>query len=96
MTKEEYDTYVQTSLANNTDIPDEVLVKETIGKCVLGLMNPQPPYVRNHDAIPLLQAYAQDGCPVDFGKDWTKEHIELTLPQGPHRSALEKAAVRQL
>ena len=67
MTEEEYATYLHTSLKNNTDIPDELPVKAEIGKCVLGLMDPQLPYARDHDAIPLFKGYAQDGCLVECG-----------------------------
>ena len=55
MTEEEYATYVHTSLKNNIDIPDELPVKAAIGKCVLGLMDPQLPYAMDHDTIPLLK-----------------------------------------
>ena len=50
----------------------------------------------HHDAIPLLQGYAQDGFPVNCGGDWSRENIELMLERGPHRSANRKKAVRQL
>ena len=76
MTEEDYATYVHTSLKNNTDIPDELPAKPAIGKCVLGLMEPQLTYARDHDAIPLLKGYVQDGCPVECGEDWTREHID--------------------
>ena len=96
MSPEEYDSYLATTLENSESIPTEIPVKETIGKSHFGLMCPQLPYAVDHDAIPLLQGYANDGCPVDCGADWTAEHIELMLERGPHRSATGKAAVRQL
>ena len=82
MTEEEYATYVHTSFKNNTDIPDQLPVKAAIGKCVVGLMDPQLPYARDHDAIPLLKGYAQDGCPLECGVDWTRQDIEIMLKRG--------------
>ena len=67
MTPEEYNFYLSAQLCNNQCIPTEILVKETIGKSRLGLMCPQLPYAVDRDAIPLLQGYADDGCPVDCG-----------------------------
>ena len=96
MTEEEYATYLHTSLKNNTDIPDEIPSKSAIGKCVLGMMDSQLPYARDHDAIPLLKRFSQTRCPVECGEDWTRDHIDLMLKRGPHRSALGKKAVRQL
>ena len=59
-------------------------------------MCPQLPYAVDHDAILLLQGYSNNGCPVDCGKDWTAEHIELMLERGLRCSATGKKAVRQL
>ena len=67
MTEEEYETYVHTSLNNNTDIPDELPSKTEIGKCVLGMMDSQLPYARDHDAIPLLKGYVQYECLLKWG-----------------------------
>ena len=96
MTPAEQDSYIKQSLKNNTCLTNDILVKETIGKSQLGLMCPQPPYATEHDAIPLLKGYAQNGCPVDCGEDWSLEQIILLLKRGPHRSANCKKAVRQL
>ena len=96
MTTEEYDTYLNKKLRKSNTVPTEISVRETISKSLLGLMCPNPPYAKDHDAITLLKGYACDGCPVDYGDDWTQEHIELILQRGPHRSALAKKVVRQL
>ena len=61
MTPEEYNSYLSAHLCNNQCIPTEILVKETIGKSRLGLMCPQLPYAVDHDAIPLLQGFADNG-----------------------------------
>ena len=71
MTTEEYNSYLAAQLRNNKGIPIEIPVKDTIGKSHLGLMCPQLPYAVGQDTIPLLQGYANDGCPVDCGEDWS-------------------------
>ena len=38
----------------------------------------------NHPAGPTLQEYATTGCPVEAGRQWTREEIELAIEQGPH------------
>ena len=96
MTAEEYDSYLSAQLRNDKGIPMEIPVKNTIGKSHLGLMCPQLPYAVGHDAIPLLQGYANNGCPVDCEEDWSSDYIKLMLQRGPHRSATGKKAVRQL
>ncbi len=74
------------------DIPPEIPVQSTIGK----LMQPRPPFAVDHEAIPLLHAYAEHGCPVDCGEDWTLEHIELMLRRGPHKSSKAPDAIQVL
>ena len=69
---------------------------ETIGKYLMGLMYPQLPYAVHHDAIHLLQGYAQYVCPVDCWKYLLREHIEIMLERGPNWSANGKKAVCQL
>ena len=96
MSRAEYESYLVTTLKNDRTLTDDIPVKATIGKSELGLMRPQKPYATNHDAIPLLHGYANGGCPVNCGTNWTKEHILLMLARGPHRSAQNKKAVRQL
>ena len=96
MTEEEYEKYLFGKCAENDNIPTEIPVKTTIGKTLLGLLCPQLTYAVDHDAIPLLQGYAQDVCPVDCGKYWSREHIEIMLDRGPHRPANRKNAVQKL
>ena len=96
MSNDEYKKYVASELKKHPAIPKEIPVQETIGKSHLGLMLPQPPYASGHPAIPLLNQYAADGCPVDCGPDWAKEHILLMLARGPHQSAKVKMAALQL
>ena len=96
MTTEDYDTYPKTKLWQSNTVPTEIPEVETIGKSLLGLMCKNPPYAKDHDAIPLLKGYARDGYTLDCGDDWTQEHIELMLQRGTHRSAFAKKAVRQL
>ena len=69
MSPAEYDTYLVNKLNTDQTLSTKVPVKQTVGKSQLGLMCPQPPYATGHDAIPLLQGYAENGCPVDCGED---------------------------
>ena len=49
-----------------------------------------------HPAGPLLLQYAQDGCPVDVGRPWSKEEILTAAKRGPHKSALEPDAITMM
>ena len=80
-------------IKNNKDIPEDIPIKHTIGK--FGLMWPTK-YALDHQANELLSSYAERGCPVDCGPDWTRQHIELALSRGPHISAKLKQAGEQL
>ena len=75
MTTEEYNKYLKTRLKNRDTTPFEFLVRENIGKSILGLLCPNPPYAKDHDAILLLQGYTHDGCPVDCRDNWLRVHI---------------------
>eukprot|EP00957_Ditylum_brightwellii_P155179 11813091-Ditylum_brightwellii.AAC.1 len=44
----------------------------------------------------MLQAYAENGCPVYCGPDWSRHQIQLALQQGPHKSARSKDAITAL
>ena len=69
MTPEEYDRYLINKLKKAEDLLNELLVKKTIGKLFLGLMQPQSEYATAHDDISLLKGYAENGCSVDCGPD---------------------------
>ena len=60
-TTEEYDKYLKTKLWQSNTVPTEIPVGKTIGKSLLGLMCPNPPYAKDHDEIPLIKGYALDG-----------------------------------
>ena len=49
-----------------------------------------------HPAGPMLLQYAQRGCPVDVGRPWSKEEILLAAERGPHKSALDPAAIAMM
>jgi len=51
-----------------------------------GHMRPDPS-IRHHPAYQILFEYATNGCPVDCGEAWTKEHVEAAVQRGPHMSA---------
>ena len=42
-------------------------------------------------AAPELLRYAQNGCPVDCGRNWTKEELIAAIEKGAHQSALQPA-----
>ena len=44
----------------------------------------------------MLLDWAEHGCPVDTGPDWTKEQIEAALERGPHKSAFLPGAAEFL
>ena len=50
----------------------------------------------SHPAAQMLHSYSNLGCPVDTGEDWTTEHIIQALKRGPHISAKEPDAAKQL
>ena len=49
-----------------------------------------------HKAAPLIQDYADKGCPTSCGEDWTQEHIEAAIKKGPHASAKHPTALKAL
>ena len=75
---------IKNTIAVESVIISGLLIKERIGK--KGLMSPKI-YSHNHTAASLLQTYATQGCPVDCGKIWSKDLIEVALLHGPHKSA---------
>jgi hypothetical protein len=93
LTPEEEQNEIKKALENNPDIPTEIPIKQKIGK--FGLMWPRL-FAIDHEASNLLSSYAEQGCPVDCGPNWSKKHIELSLQRGPHISAKQKLAAAQL
>ena len=49
-----------------------------------------------HSAAPMLLEYAQSGCPVDCGRQWSKDELQAAVEKGPHISALLPDAAAQL
>ena len=41
----------------------------------------------------MLLAYAENGCTVNCGKHWTKEHLKVALAWGPYISAKDRDTV---
>jgi len=56
-----------------------------------GRMRPDPS-IQHHPAYPILFEYATNGCPVDCGESWSREHLEAAVSRGPHTSATSKEA----
>jgi len=61
-----------------------------------GRMRPDPG-ISHHPAFDMLMQYAMEGCPVDCGEPWTREHLEAAVERGPHMLATlpEAAAALQ-
>ena len=51
---------------------------------------------RQHNAAPLIDSYATNGCPADCGPNWTKDHIEAEILKIPHSSATDPQALTAL
>ena len=76
---------LEATFQQDEHVPHEIPgIDDAIGK--LGLMHPRN-YALQHDAATLLQDYAQNGCPVDAGEDWTIEQIQDALERERHKSA---------
>jgi hypothetical protein len=96
MTPTEEKEFIKKNLFNDDHFPSDLpVLKENIGKSSSQLMEPRT-YSSFHKATPLLSDYANNGCPVNCGPDWTLETILKLLRRGPHRSSKRRDAVRQL
>ena len=93
MTPAEATKNITSQLNNDDNFPAEIPIQKTIGK--LKLMEPNT-YALAHPASTLLKDYADNGCPVDCGPNWSVEKIKLLLVKGPHSSANSKEAIKQL
>ena len=60
---------------------------------IRGLMCPGK-IARSHPAGPLLQSYAEDGCPVIVEGDWTLEQLDSAVEYGAHPSAEKPEAAQ--
>jgi len=92
---EEQDVAIAEALAKEESFPAETPIRETAGKKI-GLMWPRTFSTTTHPAAPLLNKYANKGCPVDCGPDWSHEHIEAALLRGNHTSTNSKRATQAL
>jgi len=91
---EEQDVAIAEALAKEESFSAETLIRETAGKKI-GLMWPRT-FSTTHPTAPLLDEYANKGCPVDCGPDWSHEHIKAAQLQGNHRSTNAKRASQAL
>ena len=80
-------------------LPTELPMTHELGKTQsenrVGLMWPTE-LAFQHPAAPLLEQYSQRGCPVDVGKDWSKERIEAAIKRGAHISTKNPEARQAL
>ena len=77
------------AIQNADFIPEEIPIKEAIGK--KGLMWPRT-LSSSHKAADVLTEWAEQGCPVDCGDQWSEEQIITALKRGPHPSARQPEA----
>ena len=82
---------VHEAVEKEESIPANLQVNETIGK-YFGLMYPRG-IALEHEAAPLLKGFADNGCPVDCGENWSDERVVDTMLRGPHQSAYLDGAV---
>ena len=84
---------VAAALEHESAIPDEIPVKATVGK--FGLMHPTK-HALDHEASEMMLDWAEHGCPVDTGPDWSREQIEVALERGPRKSTFLPGAAEFL
>ena len=58
----------------------------------IGFMCPQGPAL-DYPMAEMLLAYAEKGCTVNCGENWTKEHVNAAIARGPHISANDGDAI---
>jgi hypothetical protein len=58
-------------------------------------MSPSGPAL-SHPAAPLLQTYADKGCPANCGPDWSLDRLDEAITRGAHASAQDPAAADAL
>ncbi len=73
------------------DLPNVAGQKDLLGKKPRSLMIPRT-YAKGHPAFDLLHDYAEHGCPVDCGPDWTMPQLLEALNYGAHPSAMDPIA----
>lgn len=88
--KEEQRHSIQKAVEELEATPDQV--KQKIGKKIQ-LMKPRT-YALQHPAAPMLDQWAEEGCPVDCGDDWTLDMIETAIRRGAHISAKAPEAIK--
>ena len=95
MTTEEQDAATRVAFYNKDTMPKETELQDAIGKKTPNLVKPRNKALV-HPAAYLLEAYATEGCPKNYGPDWTTDHIAAALRRGPHPSANSSAAMATL
>jgi len=93
---------IKTEKTENTENTEKTETDETLNPAqskyhvsFCGRMRPDDS-IRHHPAFPLLFKYATEGCPVNCGEPWTREHLEAAINRGPHISARSPEAVSAL
>ena len=73
---------------------DAISPCNTIGES-RGLMYPTGPALA-HPFADILKAWGRRGCPVDCGRNWTREEIEAAIERGAHKSALSPEGIKYI
>jgi len=81
----------QASAIDKDGAPDITSTQSKYPPVFHGQMWPDPSISHNL-AFPMLQKYATEGCPVDCGEPWTREHLDTAVNRGPHISAWSSQA----
>jgi hypothetical protein len=50
----------------------------------------------HHPAAAKLLQYATGGCPANTGRPWTRDEMQAAIDRGPHISAMDPDAIKQL
>ncbi len=97
MTPEEEQAVVREALQKDENLPKQSDLADAIGKknAIPSLVRPRT-YAENHPAFDFINHYANNGCPVDCGKDWTLDEIKAAIRRGAHPSADSREALEAL
>ena len=84
--------HINKLINNNKALPSEVPIQHEFGKYKQPkLMKPQQLTHELHSSSTIIESYV-NGCPVDCGTPWTRDHIIAALKRGAHPSAKQPDA----
>jgi hypothetical protein len=92
---EKQETQPETSYWSTHKGQFELPVPKQAPKKWVGEMCPRNLALYHPAAAKLLQ-YATGGCPANTGKPWSREEMQAAIDRGPHISAMDPDAMKQL